>query len=118
MTTARRTPLDALMDRVDWRCLLCGAKAGTCDCFTRVTLRCPHCKRTKIVANDETDPKGTAVVEAMCDRCDDGGNKPEVHYYDAAGRWFDGEKFRSFKRQLPIQPPDPGTKQRMKTLPE
>ena len=57
-------------------------------------LRCPQCKRTMRATREDTDPPGTAVVETACDRCDDGGGSPETHYYDAAGRWFDGEKFR------------------------
>lgn len=62
-----------------------------------ITLRCPHCKRTKGALKDKTDPEGTSVVEALCDQCDSGGNKPEVHYYDEEGRWFDGEKFIPLK---------------------
>lgn len=63
----------------------------------RVTLHCPKCRRTKRVLKDETDPEGTAKVEVVCDKCDDGGGFPEIHYYDAAGRWFDGETFRTLK---------------------
>lgn len=77
------------------RCTKCGAAYGGCSCWEKVTLRCPTCKRTMRVTKDETDPAGTAVVEVLCDRCDDGGGFPEVHYYDAAGRWFDGEKFKA-----------------------
>jgi hypothetical protein len=61
--------------------------------WEEITLRCPKCKRTKQAAQDPSDPTGTAVVEVTCDRCDDGGGFPEIHYYDAKGRWFDGEKF-------------------------
>lgn len=78
---------------MNFRCLKCGALMGHCNCWSKITLRCPQCKRTKRAPKDETDPAGTAVVEALCDRCDNGGNKPEVHYYDAAGRWFNGEQF-------------------------
>ena len=28
------TPTDLLLDRVDWRCTICGAKSRTCDCWT------------------------------------------------------------------------------------
>lgn len=59
-----------------------------------ILLRCQMCKRTKKAPVDPTDPPGTAVVEAPCDKCDDGGLKPEVHYYDAEGRWFDGHTWR------------------------
>jgi hypothetical protein len=93
-----RTPIDILFDRIDWRCTRCGAKSGTCDCWRKITIRCPHCKRSKQTTVDPTDPPGTMIVESICDRCDNGGNKPEVHYYDAAGRWFDGEKFRKTHR--------------------
>jgi hypothetical protein len=27
------TPIDFLLDKVDWRCVKCGAKLGTCDCW-------------------------------------------------------------------------------------
>lgn len=88
-----RSPIEMLIDK-GMCCTRCSAPMGGCDCWTKITMRCPRCKRTKETHREETDPKGTAVVEALCDRCDDGGNKPEVHYYDAAGKWFDGEKFR------------------------
>lgn len=90
-----RTPIDALIDRAGMRCTRCSAPMGQCDCWEKkIKLRCPECKRTMQVVTEPTDPEGTAVVECICDKCDDGGNKPEVHYYDAKGRWFDGEKFR------------------------
>jgi hypothetical protein len=89
-----RSPVDILFDRVKWTCTRCGAASGTCSCWEKITLRCPSCKRTKKVYKDETDPVGTATVESLCDRCDDGGNKPDVHYYNALGQWFDGERFR------------------------
>lgn len=34
------SPIDTLMDRVDWKCTACGAKAGTCDCW--VKCECGH----------------------------------------------------------------------------
>lgn len=93
-----KSPIEALIDN-HMQCVRCGAAMGKCDCWDKkITLRCPHCKRTKKVAADPTDPLGTAVVESICDRCDDGGNKPEVHYYDAQGRWFNGEQFAPLKR--------------------
>ena len=55
-----------------------------------ITLRCPHCKREMMVAAEDTDPPGTAIVETTCDLCDDGGGFPETHYFDCAGRWFAG----------------------------
>ncbi len=56
----------------------------------RVTLRCPKCDRTKDVRRHKTDPKDAVVVEAPCDRCDDGGGFPETMYFDAAGNQIDG----------------------------
>ena len=91
-----RTPLDMMLDKVDWTCTRCGApKTKGCDCWSEVKLRCPQCKRTKMVTRDESDPAGTAVVDVLCDRCDDGGGFPETHYYDAKGNLFDGDKFVS-----------------------
>lgn len=91
--TMHRTPLDMMFDRVDWRCTRCGAKRGSCGCWWEVQLRCPQCKRTKFVMNEKHDPPGTAVVEAVCDRCEKSSDRPEVLYFDASGRQFDGEKF-------------------------
>lgn len=28
-----RTPMDVLLDNVDWKCANCRAQAGTCDCW-------------------------------------------------------------------------------------
>ena len=89
-----KTPINILIDRAGMKCTRCAAPMGGCDCWEKnIKLRCPVCKRIKMVYKDPTDPPGTAVVEAPCDRCDDGGNKPETHYYDAKGRWFNGEGF-------------------------
>jgi hypothetical protein len=60
----------------------------------KVRLCCPDCHRTMLAEREMTDPPLTAAVEVLCDKCDDGGGFPEVHYYDAEGRWFDGERFR------------------------
>lgn len=88
------SPIERMMDSV-MRCVRCDAPMGKCDCWVKnITLRCPACKRTQMVCKDRSDPPGTAIVEATCDRCDDGGGFPETHYYDAQGRWFDGEGFR------------------------
>lgn len=93
------SPIDAMVDRCGLKCTRCGAPKGGCNCWDKnVTLRCPDCKRTKMVCKDPTDPPGTAVVEAPCDRCDRGGDKPETRYYDAKGGWFDGEGFRPIGR--------------------
>lgn len=45
------------------------------------------------VTNDETDPVGTEIVEVSCPECTNEGDRPEIHYYDAKGRWFNGERF-------------------------
>ena len=29
-----KSPIDILMDKVEWECTICGAAAGTCDCWT------------------------------------------------------------------------------------
>lgn len=51
-----------------------------------VTLQCPACDRTMQVKGDKTDPKNTAVVQTLCDQCDDGGGFPEVLYFDKSGK--------------------------------
>jgi hypothetical protein len=82
------------------KCVRCGAGYGECGCWsTRITLRCPKCSRTKKADPEPSDPPGTAIVEATCDRCDDGGGFPEVHYYDAKGGWFNGERFVAAPRE-------------------
>lgn len=88
----RLSPIEMMIDQAT------GYKPGSAPKRSTVVLRCPHCKRTKGALIDPTDPPGTATVEAMCDQCDDGGFKPEVHYYDAQGRWFNGEQFVATKR--------------------
>lgn len=69
-----------------FRCTRCNAPMGTCDCWEQITLRCPRCKRTKAASRDPSDFPGTAVVEAPCDRCDDGGGFPETMYFDSTGK--------------------------------
>lgn len=85
-----RSPISALIDKgiIDkgMRCTRCDAPMGQCDCWTTVTLRCPECKRTKQVTKHETDPPNTAIVEAPCDKCDRGGDKPETMYFDMKDR--------------------------------
>lgn len=82
-----RSPIEMMVDQA------CGFDRASYTPPPQVTLRCPHCKRTKRVAMDKTDPAGTAVVETACDKCGEVGDRPEVHYYDAQGRWFNGEAF-------------------------
>ncbi len=96
MMTMPRSPIDTMLDKVDWRCPRCGGKG--CDCWAKnTTLRCPRCKRTKMVCREDTDPKGTAVVEHICDKCNDDSGFPETHYYDAKGRWWDGKRFKAMR---------------------
>ncbi len=52
----------------------------------RITLRCPDCKRTRSVKRDATDYPEAVRVEVPCDRCDSGGDFPEVMQFDAVGR--------------------------------
>jgi hypothetical protein len=66
------------------KCVKCGTQGvGNCDCW--VQLRCPSCKRVKLTERHKTDPKGTEIVQVLCDKCDDGGGFPEVLYFDKAG---------------------------------
>jgi DnaJ-class molecular chaperone len=91
--TKHRSPIESLVDAAV-RCTRCGARMGQCGCWVKVKLRCPNCHRTQEVVKEDTDPVGTAVVEVACPDCQGPGDRPETHYYDAKGRWFDGEKFR------------------------
>jgi hypothetical protein len=97
------TPIEATIDRLDLRCTVCGASAKGPPCGCWITLRCPDCRRTKKTRPVASDPKGTAIVESACDKCDDGGGFPETHHYDSQGRWWNGEKFISagLKRSPP-----------------
>jgi hypothetical protein len=65
--------------------------------MAELKLRCPDCHREMVVKPDLSDPKGTVIVECTCDNCDDAGGFPETHYYDADGRWFNGEQFVPLK---------------------
>lgn len=86
-----RSPIEIMIDEAT------GYKPMSNPWRALILLRCPLCSREKGAPLDPTDPPGTAVVLAPCDKCDHGGLKPEVHYYDAEGRWFDGEKFTVIK---------------------
>lgn len=87
-----RSPIDMLMDKVDWKCTRCGAKQGTCDCWVEIILRCPQCKKTRVSHREEIDPKGTAVVEFHCPECHDGVSKSEVFFFDKDGKQLGFEK--------------------------
>ena len=79
------SPIERMIDEA------CGVKPGDF-----VTLRCPECNREKRVAKAENDPDGTAVVVAVCDRCDD-GSKSLVDYYDGQGRWYGPDGWRAVR---------------------
>lgn len=82
-----KSPIDTLLDKVDFRCTRCFAKSGTCGCWVKnIKLRCPECKRSKMVYREDTDPPGTFIVECLCDKCDDGGSRPETFYFDKRGK--------------------------------
>ncbi len=49
------SPLDRMIDEA------CGLKPGAF-----VTMQCPTCQKEKQAPRHETDPEGTAVVEADC----------------------------------------------------
>ncbi len=83
-TKQPRGPLDTLLDQVDWRCTKCGAKAGACDCWEQVTLRCPVCRKSKLTEKHDTDPVGTATVEFPCEACNRGKNTAPK-YFTATG---------------------------------
>lgn len=81
MAERRRSPIESMVDAV-MVCVRCGARMGACSCW--ITLRCPQCGREKITARDDSDPVGTAVVVAHCDRCP-GEDNGLVDYFDAGG---------------------------------
>jgi len=55
MPDVERTPMDALLDRVDWTCTCCGVKKTIGCCCWEKDKRCPkgcgrchaHCKHSK-----------------------------------------------------------------------
>ena len=70
------SPLDRLIDQA------CGIKPGAF-----VTMRCPTCRTEKQAPRHETDPEGTAVVQADCPGCARAGGKDyAVQYFGADGR--------------------------------
>ena len=63
---------------------------------TRVKLRCTHakCPRSVVIPWEATMPTGTAEIVTPCPwHSKQSDNAPEEHYYDADGRWWDGEQF-------------------------
>lgn len=80
-----RSPIEMMIDRA------CGYDPTNDPKRDFVTLRCPMCKRTKKVDRDKLDPPNTTTVEVPCDRCDRGGLKAEINYFNAAGQHIDFE---------------------------
>jgi ribosomal protein S27E len=80
MTQRRLSPIEMMIDQAT------GHRPGRRPPQAWVTLRCPRCKRTKQVYAHETDPPNTRFIEAPCDKCDRGGDKPETNYFDAQDR--------------------------------
>ena len=75
--------LDRLIDQA------CGIKPGDLEMARRqwVTMRCPACKKETRARKHETDPEGTAVVQADCPGCTRAGSKEcAVKYFGADGR--------------------------------
>lgn len=64
-----RKPIDILLDRVDFRCVRCDAKMGTCNCFEPVQLKCPVCGVTKKVPREKSDPVNAFVIELKYPKC-------------------------------------------------
>ena len=81
MTADRRSPIERMIDAAT------GYDPGVSPSVKPplVTLQCPKCDRRKSAKLDKTDPEGTTLVVVLCNKCDDGGNFPEVLYYDAQG---------------------------------
>lgn len=108
-----RSPIDIMMDRVDWRCAKCGAPAGTCSCWMkcacgwtyetgkacrnpnctvspRVTIECPQCGKTKRTLPDLSDPPKTARIRLACPKCIGDRKTVTIEYFDAEGNDIDG----------------------------
>jgi hypothetical protein len=63
-----RSPIDMLLDKIDWKCAQCGVSTKTgCDCW--VTLHCPDCGRTKLTLREKDDPPSRRTVDLRCDKC-------------------------------------------------
>lgn len=64
---AGRRPIDVLLDRVEWKCVVCDEpRAKGCDCF--ITLACPSCGKTKMTRRIDDDPPGP-VLTMQCPDC-------------------------------------------------
>lgn len=87
-----RSPIEMMIDKA------CGFDLASAPKIERIMLKCPHCGRTSSAPKDETDPQGTARVEVSCPDCTKEGDRPQMHYYDSSGQWFNGEKFVHIKQ--------------------
>lgn len=83
MTTRRLSPIEMMIDRATG---YDPSRPLRQPSRPMVTLRCPSCQRKRRVARERTDPKRAFYVEIPCDKCDDGGGKPETVYFDALNR--------------------------------
>lgn len=63
-----RTPLDAMLDRVDWRCCACGTPRRVgCRCLLDTT--CPGCSRTTQNLRLSCEPAEVEVALVWCPSC-------------------------------------------------
>ena len=70
------TALDRLIDQA------CGLQPGAF-----VTMRCPKCQKQRQALRHDSDPEGTAVVEAECPGCARAGGKEyAVQYFGPNGQ--------------------------------
>ena len=63
--------IQALLDRVEWKCSWCGVPINTgCDCVAKnsVVLKCPDCGRSQ---DSWREPGDGPVVVASCPACVD-----------------------------------------------
>lgn len=92
MTLRRLSPIEMMIDQAT------GFRPGMVKERPMVTLRCPTCSRKMRVLRDRTDPKRAFYVEAPCDQCDRGGDKPETTYWDALNRQINPATGKQFRR--------------------
>jgi hypothetical protein len=72
-----RSPIDILLDRVQW---------GPLHLPPKLALRCPACGKTGECYKTSRDPKRAVAIEAMCPECI---NNPEVEF--VFSRFFNAE---------------------------
>ena len=54
----------------------------------KIMLECTSCGRKKRVPREPTDAPGLALLQIVCDRCDQGNYSPQI-YFDAQGHQID-----------------------------